>query len=654
MFYPQEMVEVEIIVPEAAAVTVTRDLVDEGILHQVDASYLSSKAAGEPADGWSQKSSAYAELERRIVPLMQALGIAEGTPTAADSASMLDTEAAGSTVEQLEHELQDIIKKRDEEQKRLELLRSYVQQLDPIGQIDLDVSLLRAPCHIFSTLGTMPVQNVERLRTSLERIPFVLLTLRRDARQAVVWLLGRQADTDILERAARSAYLNPLDLPSTYQGTPAQIIHAVQEDIQQTQGRLAVEKGTIAELHALRQEQLQTLLWRVRASHLVTDAITRFGRLHYTYLIVGWVPAARLEGLTQRLKGLSGEVFVRANPFKRAEAGQNVPVALTNPRLLRGFQNLLTTYGWPRYQEIDPTVVIAVTFPLLFGAMFGDVGHGLVLALAGMLVASRKVRALAGAADLGLAVAICGFSAMVFGLLYGSIFGFEDVFPALLFHPLNNIMQILLLSVAAGIVVLIVGFLMSIVNAYVARDWGRLLLSHNGLAGLMLYLSLLALVGGAALPRFPVPKAVTAVLLIVSALAVMFSEPLGRLIDRERPLVQGGIGTYAVEAFFELFETLISLLSNSLSYIRVGAFAVAHGGLSGVVFILAKMMSPGQGLAYWIVVAAGNVFVIGFEGLIVGIQTLRLHYYEFFSKFFTGGGMRYTPLTTPRKASGQN
>jgi V/A-type H+-transporting ATPase subunit I len=652
MFYPQEMVEVEIIVPEAAAVAVTRELADEGILHQVDAGYLSSKSAGEPADDWSQKSAAYAELERRIVPLMQALGIAEGTPIAADSASMLDIEAARSTVEQLENELHDITDKRDKEQKKLELLRSYVQQLEPIGRIDLDVSLLRTPCHIFSALGTMPVQNVQRLRTSLERIPFVLLTLRTDARQAVVWLLGRQADTDILDRAARSAYLNPLDLPSAYQGTPAQIIQAIQEDIKQTQEHLAVESGTIAELHELRREQLQTLLWRVRASHLVADAITRFGRLHYTYLITGWVPAARLEDLTQRLKSTSGDVFVRANALKRAEAGQNVPVVLANPRFLRGFQGLLTTYGWPRYQEIDPTVLISVTFPLLFGAMFGDVGHGLVLALAGLLVASRKVRALAGAADFGLAVAICGFSATIFGFLYGSIFGFEDVLRALLFHPLNNIIQILLLSVGAGIVVLVMGFLISLLNAYVARDWGRLLVSHNGLAGLMLYLSLLALVGGIALPRFPVPRAVTGVVLVVSALAVMFSEPLGRLIDRQRPLVQGGIATYAVEAFFELFETLISLLSNSLSYIRVGAFAVAHGGLSGVVFILAKMVSPGQGLVYWIVVAAGNVFIIGFEGLIVGIQTLRLHYYEFFSKFFTGGGMRYVPLTTPGKAGG--
>ena len=100
----------------------------------------------------------------------------------------------------------------------------------------------------------------------------------------------------------------------------------------------------------------------------------------------------------------------------------------------------------------------------------------------------------------------------------------------------------------------------------------------------------------------------------------------------------------------ELFEAVIGLLSNSLSYVRVGAFAVAHGGLSSAIFILAKLVGHESSVGYWVVVAIGNLFIVGFEGLIVGIQTMRLSYYEFFSKFFTGGGMRFDPLTlTPGK-----
>jgi V/A-type H+-transporting ATPase subunit I len=125
----------------------------------------------------------------------------------------------------------------------------------------------------------------------------------------------------------------------------------------------------------------------------------------------------------------------------------------------------------------------------------------------------------------------------------------------------------------------------------------------------------------------------------------MFSEMLKRLVDGHRPLIVGGLGTYAIQAIFELFETLVSFLSNSLSYVRVGAFAVAHVGLSAVVFILAGLAGPSHSIGYWLVIVLGNLFIVGFEGLIVGIQTMRLEYYEFFSKFFTGGGMRYDPLT---------
>jgi V/A-type H+-transporting ATPase subunit I len=125
----------------------------------------------------------------------------------------------------------------------------------------------------------------------------------------------------------------------------------------------------------------------------------------------------------------------------------------------------------------------------------------------------------------------------------------------------------------------------------------------------------------------------------------MFSELFKRMVEGYRPLIEDGVGTFIIQSVFELFETLISLLSNSLSYVRVGAFAVAHVGLSAVVFIFAKMASPTQGIGYWIVLAFGTLFIVGFEGLIVGIQTMRLSYYEFFSKFFTGGGARFEPLT---------
>jgi V/A-type H+-transporting ATPase subunit I len=361
-------------------------------------------------------------------------------------------------------------------------------------------------------------------------------------------------------------------------------------------------------------------------------------------VIVGWVPTSKVDEITHRLEKVSGDILIESTVVSRGDAPDSIPVSLRNPGILGAFQQFVTSYARPSYEEIDPTILFTLTFPLLFGTMFGDVGHGAVLAVLGVVLASGRVRRLKSMSGLGTIVAVCGLASIIFGFLYGSVFGIEDLLPALWIRPMDNIMQILIVAIVGGAVLLTMGFVIGIVNAWKARDWGRLLVGHSGVAGLVLYLSLLGIGANALVPGFPVPIVGFFVTAAVSGIAVMFSDLLTRLIEGRRPLISGGIVTYAIQVVFEIFETLVSLLSNSLSYVRVGAFAVAHGGLTAVVFILAEMVSPGRGIVYWLVAAAGNLFVVGFEGMIVGIQTLRLEYYEFFSKFFTGGGARYAPL----------
>jgi V/A-type H+-transporting ATPase subunit I len=652
MFFPEEMIEVEFIVPEENAVAVTNMLAEEGTFHQVDSSYVKLNGGASVTNGWQQRASAFAALERKLLSIMDILGVGEGIPPA-DSDAITDVEAVRPAVERLAQQVQDVIGDLAGEQRRQEQLQGYIQQLEPIKQVAVPVNLLRHPNYVFSMLGVIPVDHMARLETSLAHIPFMLVTLWKDNQRAVVVLAGMQQHADILDRAARSAYLNPLNLPGEYQGTPQQIIDALQAEIARMRQHAAEREGAISELREQRQEQLRTLLWRVRTGRLLADALARVGRLRYTCLIVGWMPAARLDALTQQLKHVSDDVLVETTPVSRGRAGRDVPVALKSPGILGAFRLLVTIYGRPRYEEIDPTIFIAVTFPLLFGAMFGDVGHGLVLALLGGLLASRKVRALRGLAELGTVITICGLVAAVFGLLYGSVFGMEDALPALWLHPLDNIMSILMTTVGAGVVLLSLGFILGIINACVARDWGALIVGHNGIAGAALYWSLLGIAVQLILGKQVVPTPVLIVLAAVAGLAVMFSEALQYLIEGRRPLIEGGVVAYVVQAIFEMADTLISILSNSLSYVRVGAFAVAHAGLSAVFFILAEMVGPTHGIGYWIVVVLGNVFIIGFEGVIVGIQTLRLEYYEFFSKFFKGGGLQYTPLVSLSKRGGE-
>ena len=655
MFFPEAMTETELIIPEKELLPVTKVLAGQGIFHQVDASFMSSENDTEAVVSWKERASEYGTLERQIMFTMQALGVEEGAPSTADEDTLIETDLVHPQVNQIEGEVKDTNDLLLAKQNELGQLQNYIKQLEPISGINLDVSVLRNPQYIHSTLGNIPVANIERLETSLSRIPYVLLILRKEQDSAIVWLTGAQLNADILERAARSAYLNPLELSDTFEGAPSEIIKSLGKEIETVKMDIESQEEKLRQLHETYKQQLQPLLWRVRSSRLLADAMARYGRLRYTYLIIGWTPSTKIEALTQQLKGISKNILIETTPLVQRGSNHSVPVALQNTGMFGAFQGLVTTYARPRYEEIDPTILMTLTFPLLFGAMFGDVGHGLLLIFFGWLLSGKRVNMLKGMASLGPIILACGVVASFFGFLYGSLFGSEEFFHelfgfgALWIEPLKEINQILAVAIGAGVVILSLGFLLNIFNAWRARDWGRLIFDHHGVAGLLLYWSLLGIGASALLPAFPVSSIFFVILTIIAAIMVMFSEVFRHLLEGHRPLVEDGIFTYLIQAFVELFETFISSLSNSVSYVRVGAFAVAHGGLSSVIFILANMAGGGNGvlnmIMYWIVVILGNLFIVGFEGLIVGIQTMRLEYYEFFSKFFEGGGMSYEPLT---------
>jgi V/A-type H+-transporting ATPase subunit I len=645
MIYPQAMTKVQLIIPAKDMLEVTKDLASQRIFHLVDGNDLTAPKEGRSKNSWPEKATAYAALERRVLSLLQTLNIPIQTPSGMDRVALIDLEEVAPLVDGIEEEVERASEQISEQMKQLEELQNILDQLEPIADVDADIRSLRSPQYTYSLLGLIPVANIDRLETSLERIPFVLLTLHEDERKAVVWLTASRRHADILERAARSAYLNPLYLPETYQGTPAEIIKKINDDIIRVQQEISEGRSILAKVRDERREQLQILMWKVRTSRILTGAIGRYGQLRYTYVILGWVPSVLIEEFSRQIKSVSEGVVIDTFPSTRNRRDEEVPVALHNPRLLRPFQLLVTTYANPRYDEIDPTFLLAFTFPLIFGIMFGDVGHGAALILLGLLLSSKWIKALRGVASLGGVLTACGVSASIFGFLYGSLFGFEDVLSPLLLRPMTDMLSILGIAIGAGVVMLSIGFIISIVNAATAREWGRFLFGHTGIAGMLLYWSLVGVAVEIVLGRQPVPLFVLGIFILIFALAVTFSELLEHLVDGHRPLIEDGLATYIARGFFELFETLISYLSNSISYVRMGAFAVAHGGLSAVFFILAALVGPSQGIGYWGVLLIGNLFIIGFEAMIVGIQTMRLEYYEFFSKFFTGGGIRFEPLT---------
>ena len=225
---------------------------------------------------------------------------------------------------------------------------------------------------------------------------------------------------------------------------------------------------------------------------------------------------------------------------------------------------------------------------------------------------------------------------MIFGFLYGSVFGFEELIPALWMKPMDNIMTTLMLAIGFGAGLILIAMVLNMINAIRAREYGRLLFNQSGLAGLICYgfvvLCALLFITGHGVPA----TIIIGIAVGVPLIAILLKEPLSHLVERKSKIFpEGSKVMFFVEALVEGFDVVLSYATNTISFVRVGAFALSHAGMMGVVMTLAGLE---KGDPNWIIIVLGNILVAGLEGLVVGIQVLRLEYYEMFSRFYTGTG----------------
>jgi V/A-type H+-transporting ATPase subunit I len=307
-----------------------------------------------------------------------------------------------------------------------------------------------------------------------------------------------------------------------------------------------------------------------------------------------------------------------------------VPSLMRYPAWLKAFVQLVKSYGVPRYGEFDPALPFAFTYLLLFGAMFGDVGHGAVI----LLLAAALHRRLGQMAWVGIAA---GAVSMLFGLLYGSIFGYEDIIEPLWLSPLHDPIRVLTIAVSFGVGFIVFTLLVNARNKFIAGHVGEALFDSTSLAGLVFYLgavgSVASLTGAADLKQ---PAGILAGLGIAIIAAFKWVE------------TKAGLGERILVTTIETLESGINLFANTLSFMRVAAFSLNHVALALAIFTLAD----GLGAAgHWFTIVLGNIVIIVLEGGIVAIQALRLMYYEGFSRFFSGDGKEFVPLRLEKTVS---
>lgn len=362
------------------------------------------------------------------------------------------------------------------------------------------------------------------------------------------------------------------------------------------------------------------------------------------FAFVGYVPKSETEKLNAALKDVKS-VLVE---YEDAPKDESVVVPVKYKKrnklfslLIEPYKFYVDMYGSPSYTDIDVTAFVAITYTVLFGIMFGDLGQGFVLAVLGFCLWKFKK------SGLGKILVPCGISSMIFGFVFGSVFGFEEALNPVYeklgwsgkpLSVMDSINTVLLFAIAIGVGLMVVAIVMNIYACIKRKHIGEAIFSQNGLVGLILYLCGVNLASGFMGGPSPIPSAVCAPMLGACAFLLFIKEiPIG-IIDKHPDWKPESVSDFILQNLFELLEYILSYLSNTVSFLRVGAFVLVHAGMMMVVFSLA-----GDSENIFVIVL-GNVLVIALEGLLTGIQALRLEYYEMFSRFFDGSGIAYTPF----------
>jgi V/A-type H+-transporting ATPase subunit I len=420
--------------------------------------------------------------------------------------------------------------------------------------------------------------------------------------------LGESSAVSALASTLVSQKCLPLNIPADL---PAQRDAALEWIDARAEALGETIQSASQHLHALSEEHgLALALGQIRQLQWLNEIVPDVGQTQRLAWITGWTNDAEGTLVEHALTESGIQHFIAYPP---APPGSNPPVTLSNPPWSRPFEILTRMLGMPASMDADPSSLVAVIGPLLFGFMFGDVGQGLVLLVTGLVFRRRFP-------VLGVLVS-GGVMSMVFGFLFGSVFAREDLIAPLWFHPLDHPIELLVISVGAGVAILVTGLLLDAVQMHWHGQAGDFWRGHAGLLSAYCGMIAIAFIGWYGVA-------------IMLAGVAWFVAGAG---------FQGGWQKGAT-ATGEMVEALFQLAVNTLSFARVGAFALAHAGLSIAVISLADAAGP---IGYWPTFVLGNAFVIGLEGLVVSIQTTRLVLFEFFIRFVHAGGREFRPLQPP-------
>ena len=536
-----------------------------------------------------------------------------------------------------------IEKVKEDLQQMIEENEGTISQLEHMINAEVDFDTLFS-CHYLQVrFGRIPTVNLDKLQYYGAQ-EFLFKTFHKGTKETYCMYMTTETKAPEIDNIFSSLYFERIHIPEFVHGTPEEALRVLKEEDETAKNYLVVLDGRIKDLFQQsidEMNQIYSVSKKLNETYDAQKYVVVFGKNAAVY---GFAEDKDAEKIKNEFETIE-DVHVEIKPAM-GDSRLTPPTKLKNNWFSRPFRMFVEMYGVPSYTDFDPTNLVAISYTFLFGMMFGDIGQGIVLSLIGYFFYKWKGMQL-GAVGMRL-----GISSTIFGFVFGSIFGSEALFehfmePMFLPMESENTMTLLMAAIATGVILIIISIAFNIILNLKKKHWGDLLFSQNGIAGLVFYVSVLLLVANMLVGlNLPLGGPLYIGLLIAMPVIMIFlKEPLSYKLEGEK-MFPHGFGAFFTEAFFELFEVMLTFIANTMSFLRVGGFVLSHAGMMMVVYTLAEMVAGGTAitLSYLLVVVIGNAFVMCLEGMIVGIQVLRLEFYEMFSRYYEGKGKPFISI----------
>ncbi|WP_028042069.1 V-type ATP synthase subunit I [Candidatus Stoquefichus massiliensis] len=533
-----------------------------------------------------------------------------------------------------------IEKVKQDLQTMIEENEATISQLEHMIDAKLDFDRLFSCKYLQIRFGRIPTVNLDKLQYYGAQ-EFLFMVLHKGTKETYCGYITTETKAPEIDNIFSSLYFERIHIPEFVHGTPQEALNVLKEEDETARDYLKVLDERINKLFNDNVEEMNHIYSVSKKLNETYDAqkyVVVFGKNAAVYGFAEEKTAKQMKADFETLE----DVHVELKPAM-GDSRLTPPTKLKNNWFSRPFRMFVEMYGVPSYTDFDPTNLVAISYTFLFGMMFGDIGQGIVLSLVGYFFYKWKGMQL-GAVGMRL-----GISSTIFGAIFGSFFGYEHLYEPM-FIPMEseNTMTLLMAAIATGVILIIISIVFNIVLNLKKKHWGDLLFSQNGMAGLVFYVSVLLMVANMLVGLdLPLGGPVYIVLLIAMPVVMIFlKEPLSHKLEGEK-MFPHGFGAFFTEAFFELFEVMLTFIANTMSFLRVGGFVLSHAGMMMVVYTLAKMVNGGVEsltFAYLLVIVIGNIFVMCLEGMIVGIQVLRLEFYEMFSRYYEGKGKPFIAI----------